>query len=185
MKADQQEMKPRNLKKALVKRKLSEKEINNIAMNTLKSNTKGSFGALNEECRLWQELVNNPPQWWKNILEDKELYVEIRKDNYANVYYYGGNVAKVQWTGGEITVETHQKYLGDKKPVRIAITKKDKEIKIYEYRDCREKLQIKEGLEEMKRCIHDIYHDIHGENERAETRVTRDRRTRHYVSATL
>ena len=183
MKADQQEVKSRKLKITPVKRKLSEKEINDIAMNTLKSNKKGSFGALNEECRLWQELGNNPPQWWKNILEDKELYVEIRKDNYANVYYHGGNVTKVQWTGGEITAETHQKYLGDKKPVRIAITKKDKEIKIYEYRDCREKLQTKEGLEKMKRCIHGIYHDLHGENEHAETRVTRDRSKHVYTSS--
>lgn len=71
----------------------------------LKPNANGCFDALDEECRLWQELENNPPQCWKNILEDKSLYVEIRKDNYVNVYYYGGNVALLRWTGGRLRLK--------------------------------------------------------------------------------
>lgn len=56
-------------------------------MDTLKQKINGSFEALQEDRRLWQEL-EQMPQWWKNIIEDDELYVEIRKDNYVNVYYY-------------------------------------------------------------------------------------------------
>ena len=159
-------------------------------MNMFNPNTNGSFDALNEESRLWRELENNPPQWWKNILADEELYVEIRKDNYANIYYYGGNVALVRWTGGKLKVETHQKYLGDKTPVKVVIKKVkeegieiEKEKKVYEYRDCMEKLQTKEGLEEMKRCIRDIYHDIHGENKHGETREERDWNKHLYTSS--
>lgn len=116
-------------------------------MNILKPTTNGSFNALDEECILWQELKDNPPQWWMNILADKELYVEIRKDNYANVYYYGGNVAKVQWRNGKITAETHQKYLGGHHGREL-------------YKDCITMLQNKENLEFIKKKIRQEYHKL-------------------------
>ena len=184
MEAHRAEVKPRKLKIPYAKQKPDETETNKMLMNLFKPKTNGSFNALNEECRLWQELEENPPLWWKNLLEDKDLYIEIRKDNYANVYYYGGNIALIQWTGGEVTAETHQKYLGDNTPVRTMIDKKSgNEKRIYEYRDCREKLQTKEGLEEMKRYVRDIYQGIHGENRRTETREERDRNRRLYTSS--
>lgn len=147
MKAEHQEMKLRKLKTTPVKREISEKEINDITMNMLKPNANGCFDALDEECRLWQELENNPPQCWKNILEDKALYVEIRKDNYVNVYYYGGNVALLRWTGGKITAETHRKYLG--KPDETDL-----------YQDCTEILHSKEGLDLIKENIREEYHKL-------------------------
>ena len=147
LKAEQQEMKSRKLKTTPVKREISEKEINDITMNMLKPNANGCFDALDEECRLWQELENNPPQCWKNILEDKALYVEIRKDNYVNVYYYGGNVALLRWTGGKITAETHRKYLG--KPDETDL-----------YQDCTEILHSKEGLDLIKENIREEYHKL-------------------------
>ena len=147
MKAVRQEVKPRKLKLTFNKSELTEKEINNLVMNMFKPNTNGSFDALNEECRLWQELENNPPQCWKNILEDKALYVEIRKDNYVNVYYYGGNVALLRWTGGKITAETHRKYLG--KPDETDL-----------YQDCTEILHSKEGLDLIKENIREEYHKL-------------------------
>lgn len=147
MKAEQQEMKSRKLKTTPVKREISEKEINDITMNMLKPNANGCFDALDEECRLWQELENNPPQCWKNILEDKALYVEIRKDNYVNVYYYGGNVALLRWTGGKITAETHRKYLGKLDETDL-------------YQDCTEILHSKEGLDLIKENIREEYHKL-------------------------
>ena len=59
--AHKQEVKPRKLKLSYTKQLLSETEINDITMNMLKLKTNGSFNALNEECRLWQELEKNPP----------------------------------------------------------------------------------------------------------------------------
>ncbi len=82
-----------------------------------------------------------------NILADKELYVEIRKDNYANVYYYGGNVAKVQRRNGKITAETHQKYLGGHDGREL-------------YKDCIAMLQNKENLEFIKKKIRQEYHKL-------------------------
>lgn len=147
MKTVRQEVKPRKLKLTFNKSELTEKEINNLVMNMLKPNTNGSFDALNEERSLWQELEENPPLWWKNILADKELYVEIRKDNYANVYYYGGNVALVQWIGGKITAVAHRKYLGKADGIDL-------------YEDCTDMLQGKEGLEHIKKKIREEYNKL-------------------------
>lgn len=49
------------------------------------------------------------------LCEDHELYIEIRKDNYINVYYFGGSVVRIDYNNGFVA-ETHQKYLGDEKP---------------------------------------------------------------------
>ncbi|MDE6720615.1 MAG: hypothetical protein K2J84_00465 [Bacteroidaceae bacterium] len=147
MDAHKQGVKLRKLKITPTKQKLSETQINENIMNMLKQKTNGHFGALNEDFLLWSVLENNPPQWWKNLLDDKELYVEIRKDNYANVYYYGGNVALVRWTGGEIATETHQKYLGESDETAT-------------YQDCIKQLLSKDGIEDIKGKIREEYHKL-------------------------
>jgi len=74
---------------------------------------KGTFSALDEKSKIFEELINTKPLWWKTLLADKELYIDVRKDNYINVYYYGGSVAKISYKKGFVA-EIHQKYLGDK-----------------------------------------------------------------------
>ena len=71
--------------------------------------TKGSFKALDENSALWQALKEQPA-WWKNILQDEDLYVEVRKDNYVNVYYDGGNVALIKYGENDVEALTHHKY---------------------------------------------------------------------------
>lgn len=113
---------------------------------------KGSFSALNEGNPLF-EALERKPQWWKYIIDDPELYVEVRKDNYINVYYYGGCLAKIWLDKNDIMAETHQKYLGD-----MATARKDsKGHNLYEYRDCLENLSTKHGLDELKKSIAEIY----------------------------
>lgn len=193
MDAHKQEVELRNLKLKPKERKPSEKEINDMVKNMVKHKT-NKFAALSQDNKLWEVLdkKNNPPQWWKNILKDKDLYVEIRKDNYLNVYYYGGNVALIKCKrNGEIIAETHQKYLGDTKPARTRIiTKKKengkiehKEVKVYENRSCMDKLQSKEGLEEIKRRVDEIYLDIHGKNKHGITKKNRDTDNKIYISS--
>jgi hypothetical protein len=76
---------------------------------------KGTFLTLNPKAKIFEELKTQQLKWWTVLREDNELYIEIRKDNYINVYYYGGSVAKVDYASGFVA-ETHQKYLGDDKP---------------------------------------------------------------------
>jgi hypothetical protein len=72
---------------------------------------KNNFDALDLTAELFVQLKQRPV-WWKNILNDKELYVDIRKNNYVNVYYYGGSLAKIECKNGCIVAEIHEKYLG-------------------------------------------------------------------------
>lgn len=107
---------------------------------------KGSFDALNKDALLWDLLAKeSAPAWWQNILDDSELYVEVRKDNYVNVYYYGASVALIKYEKGDIEAYTHYKYLGKEKLGN----------KIY--LNCTELIKTKEGVDSIKHAIKDAY----------------------------
>lgn len=76
---------------------------------------KGTFSTLDPNAKIFEELKMQQPRWWTMFRDDKEIYIEIRKDNSINVYYYGGSVAKIKYANGFVA-EIHQKYLGDDKP---------------------------------------------------------------------
>lgn len=77
--------------------------------------TKGTFTSLDPQANIFKELKKQQPKWWILFCEDKELYIDIRKDNYINVYYFGGSVAKIDYKNGFLA-KTHQKYLSDDNP---------------------------------------------------------------------
>ncbi len=76
----------------------------------MKSIVKGDFSTLNINHDLFVYLAKKP-QWWNSIIQDKTLYIEIRKDNYINVYYQDGCVVLLQWSRGHLRATTHKKYL--------------------------------------------------------------------------
>jgi hypothetical protein len=64
---------------------------------------KGCFSSLNQNAKIFEEIKTHQPYWWSLLCEDKELYIEVRKDNYINVYYYGGSVAKIHYKNGFVS----------------------------------------------------------------------------------
>lgn len=74
---------------------------------------KSTFETLNPNAPLFSELKSGNYSWWENIKKDDRLYIEIRKDNYINVYFEGGNVAKLEYRSKDNTIQTstHSKYL--------------------------------------------------------------------------
>ena len=72
-----------------------------------------TFETLNPNAPLFSELKSGNYSWWGNIKKDDRLYIEIRKDNYINVYFEGGNVAKLEYRSKDNTIQTttHSKYL--------------------------------------------------------------------------
>ena len=74
---------------------------------------KSTFETLNPNAPLFSELKSGNYSWWENIKNDSRLYIEIRKDNYINVYFEGGNVAKLEYRSKDNTIQTstHSKYL--------------------------------------------------------------------------
>jgi len=81
----------------------------------MKNKNNSSFSSLNPNAKIFEELKNQQPEWWTLLREDKDLYIDIRKDNYINVYYLGGSIAKIEYKDGFVA-KTHQKYIGDDKP---------------------------------------------------------------------
>jgi hypothetical protein len=59
-----------------------------------------AFSKLDPEHKLFKELSEQKPIWWQNIVRNKNIYVEVRKDNYINVYFNGGAILKLSYTNG-------------------------------------------------------------------------------------
>lgn len=76
---------------------------------------KGTFQALNPKAEIFLKLKSDNLHWWNLFKNIPELYIEIRKDNYINVYYQGGSLAEISYVKGFVA-KTHQKYLGDVNP---------------------------------------------------------------------
>ena len=80
---------------------------NNIIRNTLARN----YFDLNINAPLFTEL-SKLPEWWKRILNDKTLYVNIRKGNRINVYYRGASVMELSINRDKsIQGKIHSKYI--------------------------------------------------------------------------
>lgn len=114
--------------------------------------TNGTFASLQEEHFLWN-VLEEKPRWWANILNDPELYVEVRKDNYVNVYYYGGCITLIRWANGQIIAETNPKYIAES-------NQSQKTNGNTNYSNCLEQLQSREGLESIKKRIAQVYHKL-------------------------
>ena len=59
---------------------------------------------------LFKNLVKNPPLWWINLKTDSDLYIDIRKGNYLNIYHNGGSIMKLEWAG-EYKAKIHFEYI--------------------------------------------------------------------------
>jgi len=72
------------------------------------------FSKLDPEHKLFRQLLQKKPIWWQNIVKNvknKTLYVEIRKDNYIDVYYNGGAILnRLSYTNG-FRAQIHFQYI--------------------------------------------------------------------------
>lgn len=67
---------------------------------------------LNVNNPLFKILALKPPKWWTELIKDKDIVVQIRKDNYIDVYYNGGNIIRrLVFDGRSFKGETHYKYI--------------------------------------------------------------------------
>lgn len=74
------------------------------------------FGTLDVNANLFVELEKDPV-WWRLLRMDRELYINVRKDNYINVYYRGASIMKLSYDNGKFKAEIHNNYLGVDKEV--------------------------------------------------------------------
>ena len=110
---------------------------------------------LNEGHELFKLLKNDPPSWWKDVKEDKDLYVDIRKMNLIEIYYKGGRAAKLELKRGGLAVTAHPKYIGKGNDPKCYKKSKDGHLNAI-YQDC-EKWLCKNKLQELKSNIRKFY----------------------------
>ena len=66
---------------------------------------------LNINAPLFTEL-SKLPEWWKTIINDNSLYVNVRKNNRINVYYRGASVMELSMNRNKsIQGKIHSKYI--------------------------------------------------------------------------
>lgn len=119
---------------------------------------------LKEDNQLFKFLAGeDAPKWWQDIKDRKELYIDIRKDNYISVYYLGASIAKIEMKRRQkrLSAITHPKYLGhndhsDPKYYKERFDKKHNKI-VYDpiYQDCEE--EIKNNLDGLLARAYNIY----------------------------
>jgi hypothetical protein len=94
-----------------IKRKVKEEQKKSPATKKpLRRVTKKSFSKLDINHKLFEQLNKIYPIWWRNIKGDKDLYIDVRKDNYINVYYNGGSIMKLSYARG-FKAEMHFEYI--------------------------------------------------------------------------
>ena len=98
---------------------------------------------LNQTADLFEKLSTTKPKWWQIVKARPDLYIDIRKDNSLNIYYYGASLAKIEFIKGKgIVAKTHPKYLGKQESdgsdyYKRYISKKDGKKKVRPiYQDC-------------------------------------------------
>ena len=72
---------------------------------------KKSYFKLNVEDGLFK-MLSSKPQWWRKLIEDSELYCNIRKDNRINIYYRGASIMSLYYNNGKVVAGIHNYYLG-------------------------------------------------------------------------
>lgn len=71
---------------------------------------KGSLKYLDTSAKLFEELKIQKPVWWTLLKNDDEIYIDIRKNNYINAYFFGGSIVKLEFKKNRFVGEIHQKY---------------------------------------------------------------------------
>lgn len=111
------------------------KEIKMINKNKAKKLT---MKTIDPNAELFVSLEKNPPVWWENLKNDKEIVIEIRSDkskSYIDCYYNGGCILKGLDCDrkGNFKGEIHYKY------IPITFNKKNHYIK-YDFSNNNQKI---------------------------------------------
>ena len=122
---------------------------------------------LNENHPLYEKIKKEKPIWWRLINSDRDLYVEIRKENIIDAYFRGGRVAQISLKNDNFVATAHPLYIKDKvsrdDPEYFKISKsKNKngeDIIIHNviYQDCLKLISNRGSLAKMKERIKKYY----------------------------
>jgi len=70
------------------------------------------MNSLDPNNPLFARLREAPPAWWSALKNDKDLSVQVRKENYIDVYFNGGSIIRrLSYNRGGFSGEIHYKYV--------------------------------------------------------------------------
>ena len=104
--------------------------------------------------------------WWNNLKDDPDIYIEIRKDNVVDAYYYGARIAEIKYNSksnniDKIEAKCHRKYVyGEDDHGKNTSGKND------DYVSCLHCLESKSKLSSLKKNALKYY--VKRENEEIE-----------------
>lgn len=90
-----------------------------------------SFDKLNVNNPLFNKLSINQPPWWQELVRDSDINIQVRKDNYIDVYYNGGAIIKELKYAKQFTGKIHFEYIplqGDDLYIKYKFNESDVEI---------------------------------------------------------
>lgn len=79
---------------------------------------KRDYFNLDPDNKLFEMLSKeHAPKWWQILLNDKDLYCNVRMNNRINVYYRGASVMSLEWdeSTNALKAKIHNYYLGNDK----------------------------------------------------------------------
>lgn len=86
---------------------------------------------INQEAPVFVYLAEVNPLWWQLIKYDKDIYIDVRKDNTIDVYYNGGSfMSGIKLSRGLPSWKTHYKYLVNSDDGSDYISSETKELPI-------------------------------------------------------
>jgi len=66
---------------------------------------------LQQDHGLFTALKEKQPVWWSNLIADKEIWADIRKNNKINVYYRSGSIMNLWFANNDFRAEMHFEYI--------------------------------------------------------------------------
>jgi len=66
---------------------------------------------LDQEHGLFKTLKEKQPVWWLNLMSDKEIWADIRKNNKINVYYRSGSIMNLWFAKNDFRAKMHFEYI--------------------------------------------------------------------------
>ncbi len=110
--------------------------------------------------QLFKKLASDPPKWWNNLVNDKDVIIQIRKNNYIDVYFNGGVIVRnLTFDGKSFKGETHCKYipLTGAKQNYVPFVFKNDSIECGEVKPIQLKCFDKDSLDKIKSNIENFY----------------------------
>ncbi len=142
--------------------------INQYLIKKVMGKKEERYFELQEDAPLFKKLhdlySSKDDNWWKKIINDKDLYVNVRNGNSIDVFYRAaGLINKLEYADNRLTCKIHKIYLGNEVEKKRKGEKRENGEDDYETKEGVETIrsEIVEQSSIIKKRIDNHYHKLH------------------------